>query len=64
MDASSPRYGFQVYVSDVGYVCIRQLAICLSDEPILLHPDEVQSLIEALEETRQNALDYVPPQDL
>lgn len=61
MKASAPRYGFRVYLSDAGYVCIEQQG----DGPSihLFHHDEIPSLIEALQETRQEALDYVPPQN-
>jgi hypothetical protein len=61
MKASAPRYGFQVDMSDAGYVCIYQQNPDSSTTTVLFHPDEVPSLIEALEETRQKALDYVPP---
>jgi len=65
MKPSAPRNGFQVYLSDAGYVCIVQKRgdPVFDREPLIFHPDEVPSLLEALEETRQQALDYVPPEE-
>jgi hypothetical protein len=59
-----PRYGVEIYVSDAGYVCLRQdRGYGTGEEPIILHVEEVPAAMALLERMYQAALDYVPPQD-
>ena len=56
-----PRFGAEVYLTVKGWVCIKQERHEEQEEAIiLLHPDEVSEVIEHLESTRQEALDFVP----
>jgi len=53
MKSCEPRYGYQVYLSDKGYVCIEQQG----DGPttVLFRPDEIPALIRELDEMRREA---------
>ena len=54
-----PRYGAEVYVSQTGYVCIKQ-ELAEGEQHVILHREEVPELIDALQKEYQHALDFVP----
>lgn len=51
-----PRDGIEVYATEKGIVCIKQIPATGEEAIILIHPDDIPQLIELLEETRQEAL--------
>ena len=56
------RYGATVYVSDRGFVCIKQPGTPeYPDATFIFHPEEVEELILLLQRARQEAMDHVPP---
>jgi hypothetical protein len=46
----APRYGVDVYTSDVGNICIAQEQAGEGELVVILHPDEAKTLIKMLEE--------------
>jgi hypothetical protein len=57
------RYGAEVYVSQTGWVCIKQDSPGYGEQIITLHREEVPELIEHLQREYQKALDFVPEPD-
>ena len=50
------EYGVEVYASDVGNVCIKQVPTTGEENVIILHPDDIPQFIEYLQEVEQEAL--------
>lgn len=56
------RYGCEVYVSDVGNVCIRQkFDPHLDFETVIMHPDIVPTVLSLLQEALAEAKQNPPP---
>ena len=45
------RSGAEVYASDAGFVCIKQNDGVLGEQIVVLHPDDIELLIDHLKET-------------
>jgi hypothetical protein len=58
-----PRDGAEVYVGAKGHVCIKQVT-AMDESIVILHRDDIPELIQHLQATYQEALDFVPePED-
>lgn len=55
-----PRYGAEVYVSEAGKVCIKQVMERGDEQIIILHHEEVSDLIPLLEDAQREAIDSDP----
>jgi hypothetical protein len=51
-----PRDGVEVYASDAGFVCIKQINFVQEETIVTVHPDDVPQLIKLIEEAQQEAL--------
>ena len=51
----------QVYLSDAGFVCIKQMDYPSDEAVVVVRRDDVPDLIDHVRATYQEALDYVPP---
>ncbi len=59
-----PRDGAEVYVGARGHVCIKQVSGLGEEALVIIHRDDVSELIQHLQATYQEALDFVPePED-
>lgn len=51
----------KVYVSDSGNVCIEQEDPMTETFPVLIHPDQVPTIIKWMQEAQEEALGYEGP---
>ena len=51
-----PRDGADVFASEEGNVCIKQMRMGERECVVHIHPDDIETLIEALKEFQQEAL--------
>jgi hypothetical protein len=55
-----PREEIEVYLTQNGQVCIKQISMMADEAHVFVHHEDVPKLIEHLEAVRQEALDFVP----
>lgn len=60
------RYGIEAYISQAGYVCLKQdleeFETCEEGKVILMLPSDVPQIIEWLQHLRQEAIDIAADQ--
>lgn len=54
------RMGVEVYVSESGYVCLRQTPELMAEELVILHPDIVPNVLSLMQEALAVALQDPP----
>ena len=49
------RDGLEVYASDAGLVCIKQVPTIAEEQIVFIHPDDIDLLIDHLKEMQAEA---------